>query len=139
MKLLLDTCVLSATVGAEKSSIIAGFLQRYERQAVFLSVITLGEVMRGIMLLPVGQRQQSLLSWFQRLQQEYADRILPVDAETVLLWGEVSARAKLQGYQLPAMDGLIASTALQHGLHVVTRNTKDFLPSGALVINPWAM
>jgi len=105
---------------------------------LFLSVITLGEIGKGVALLPDGKRKQEITTWLNGLDHLFADRILPIDRETAGIWGEITARAQGQGVQVPAADGLIAATALRHGLHVMTRNTKDFEATGALLIDPWA-
>lgn len=71
------------------------------------------------------------------MEREFESRIVPVDADTARLWGEISGSLRRQGRQLAFVDGLIAATAIQHGMHVVTRNVKDFEPTGALIVNPW--
>jgi len=71
------------------------------------------------------------------LEQDYAERILPVDAETARVWGELTAAARARGKTVSVSDGLIAATALRHGLHVMTRNVSDFIDTGAMLINPW--
>lgn len=105
---------------------------------MFLSVITLGELLKGIALLVDGKRKQELTSWATGLEQQFVDQILPVDQEVARLWGALTARAQTDGVQIPASDGLIAATALRHGLQVMTRNTKHFAASHALVIDPWS-
>jgi len=72
-----------------------------------------------------------------RFRKDYGERALPLDVETARIWGELTARAQKKGVIIPPADGLLAATALQHGLHVMTRNTKHFESSGALVIDPW--
>lgn len=104
---------------------------------IFLSVITLGEITKGVLRLPQGQRRTDLLAWLRGLDSNYAGRILGVDRETVGIWGEITALAEARGRVLPVADGLIGATALQHGLKIFTRNEDDFLVTGALVANPW--
>lgn len=104
---------------------------------LYLSALTIGEIAKGIALLPAGKRKIDLLVWFDGLQQFYSERILPVDHETAMLWGNMTARLQLIGIGLPAIDGLIAATAIQHGLHLMSRNTKHFEATGALIIDPW--
>lgn len=137
MKLLLDTCVLTELVSNKGDAKVRAFVQSADRQDVYLSVITIGEIRRGVQLLPTGKRKTQLNDWLVRLQSEYRDRILFVDIEVASVWGEITADAKRRGFQLPAMDALIAATAIRHGLHVVTRNATDFAQSGARVVNPW--
>ena len=75
----------------------------------------------------------------EALERYYADRVLPVDLETSHTWGELTAAAQKAGKIVPASDGLIAATARRHGLHVMTRNTEHFEPTGVLLLNPWAV
>jgi predicted nucleic acid-binding protein len=103
----------------------------------FLSVITIGEITKGITKLPMSHRRQNLESWFSHLQQRHAPRILPVDIEIARIWGEITAKAAQMGRVVPVNDGLIAATALRHGLHIMTRNSADFQATGALLIDPW--
>ena len=111
----------------------AEFISSRHPEHLFLSVITLGEHQKGISLLPAGQERRDLEIWSVLLQGDYAKRILPIDGEVALLWGELAARDR----NLPVPDGLIAATALRHGMGVVTRNTKDFRSTGVVLINPW--
>ncbi len=76
-------------------------------------------------------------SWLQAIESNYSDRILLIDIETVRIWGELTAKAQKSGKTIAAADGLIAATAICHGLHVMTRNVDDFEPSGVLITNPW--
>lgn len=73
------------------------------------------------------------------LERYYADRVLPVDLETSHTWGELTAAAQKAGKIVPASDGLIAATGRRHGIHVMTRNTEHFEPTGVLLLNPWAV
>ena len=137
MKLLLDTCVLSELRRPSPHHAVTALLERTADEDLFLSVVTLGELTRGIALLQEGMRKRELRDWAARLEREYGNRILPVDAAAARLWGTFTAAAARAGVTIPACDGLIAATALRHGLHVVTRNTADFRHSGALLLNPW--
>ncbi len=93
---------------------------------------------KGIALLKESKIKRDLQAWLQALEQHYADRILHIDLETSHTWGELTASAQKAGKIVPASDGLIAATARRHGLHVMTRNTEHFAPTGVLLINPWA-
>jgi predicted nucleic acid-binding protein len=104
---------------------------------MFLSVITVGEITRGVALLADGRKKSALAAWLAGLGQQFAGRILPVDHETSEIWGEITAAGKKKGASIPVADGLIAATALRHGLHVVTRDTRHYVATGAKVINPW--
>ena len=104
---------------------------------LYLSVLTIGEIAKGIALLAASKKKKSLATWLAGLEAQFADRIIPLDIETARIWGEMTARAQMRGIVIPAADGLLAATALRHGMHVMTRNTKHFEASGALVIDPW--
>ncbi|SRR5579885_537410 len=82
-----------------------------------------------------GPHERSLLSWLQKLEDDFSDRILPVDLETARVWGRLAAAMQKNGR--PALDSIIAATAIRHGLPVATRNTADFEPSGVRLLNPW--
>lgn len=113
-------------------------VQALESEDLFLSVLSVGEISKGIAALKESKRKRDLRAWLRGLQAHYADRILPVDLETSQLWGELTAAARKIGKSIPAVDGLIAATARRHGLHVMTRNTRHFRPVGVLLLNPWA-
>lgn len=137
MRVLVDTCVLAEARHPRGNPSVRAALGSIPENALFLSVVTVGEIVKGITLLPHGRKRQDLELWLAGLSGRFSDRILAVDFETARIWGEIAAREQLQGFQLPASDGLIAATALQHGLHIMTRNTKHFAASGALIVDPW--
>lgn len=107
-------------------------------ESLFVSVVSVGEIVKGIALLRDTQHKRALEAWLQTLERHYADRLLPVDLETSRIWGELTAAAQKAGWTVPTTDGLIAATARRHGLHVMTRNTGDFEVTGVLLVNPWA-
>jgi toxin FitB len=110
-----------------------------ESEDLFVSVLSVGEIAKGIALLKESKNKRNLEAWLQALERHYADRVLPVDLETSRIWGELTAAAQKTGKTVPASDGLIAATARRHGLHVMTRNTEDFEATGVLLLNPWAV
>ncbi len=105
---------------------------------LFLSVLTLGELRRGILKLPQGARRGRLDAAYRQLFTEYADRILDVDAPVAEVWAEVTLRDLAAGRPTDAVDELLAATALLHGLTVVTRNVRDFESTGCAVLSPLA-
>ncbi len=139
MKILLDTCVLSELQKTNCIPSVKKLIGEYAQENIFISVITIGEIAKGIALLDDGARKTSLQSWLNGLEENYTDNIIKTDIETARIWGELTAKAQRKGKQVSAGDGLIAATALRHGLHVVTRNISDFEPTEALLINPWAI
>jgi Predicted nucleic acid-binding protein, contains PIN domain len=104
---------------------------------VFLSVLTIGELRKGIDRLRAGKKKSGLEQWLRQLVAVASDRILPIDVETASLWGELTAKLEKAGRPLPAIDCLIAATAIRHGLHLMTRNVADFEPTGVLLVDPW--
>ena len=133
----MDTCVLSELYKPEPLVAVYEAVNNIPDEHLYLSVITLGEIGKGIALLPDGQRKQALLQWFTAIEHEYYERLLPITAETASIWGKITAKAQQDGYVIHASDGLIAATALQHGLYLMTRNVKDFEPTHVMLINPW--
>ena len=103
-----------------------------------LSVLTIGEICKGITLLPDGPRRRGLEAWLTGLHSKFSDRLIGIDSETAEIWGAATARASQRGAVVPAVDGLIAAQAIRHGLTVATRNLRHFREAGALVLNPWA-
>lgn len=135
--MLLDTCVISELYRANADQRVRDDVGRRAPEDLFLSVITLGELRMGAALLAPSQKRSGLEDWLAELQQQFSNRILLVDLDTAIIWGEITARARLKGDQIPAADGLIAAAAIRHGFQVMTRNTRHFEASGALVVNPW--
>ena len=138
MRVLLDTCVLSELRRPKGHPAVRQTVDSLDAENLFVSVISIGEISKGIGLLRASQKKRALETWVQTLQRSYADRILPIDLETSRIWGELTAVAQKTGRTVHAADGLIAATALRHGLRVMTRNAADFEPTGVLLLNPWA-
>lgn len=137
MRVLLDTCVLSEIVRPTGEARVKERVGLFSRDATFLSVITLGELAFGVARLQPGKKRDRFSAALVELEQSYKERILQLDVDTALIWGEIAAARQSIGRPLGPQDGLIAATALRHGLHVVTRNVKDFEGTGSLIINPW--
>jgi predicted nucleic acid-binding protein len=137
MKALLDTCVVAELRRPGGHPGVKSAVAELPDENLYLSVLTVGEIAKGIGLLVAGRKKKALASWLNQIETNFADRILAIDAETAGLWGELTARAQKKGRIIPAVDGLLAATALRHGLHVMTRNTTHFQASGALVLDPW--
>lgn len=134
MAYLLDTCVLSELRKPKSNPGVAEWMDGIEPDEVFLSVLTLGEIRRGIELRRAKDQAaaRALERWLNGLEAHYADRILPITDAIADRWGRLSPNQPL-----PVTDGLIAATALEHKLTVVTRNTDDFLRSGANILDPF--
>ncbi len=131
---LLDTNIVSDAY--KRHAKPADWLRFIDPASAYLSVITLGEIERGVAKL---RRQESpgalkLSFWLQELRQSYSRRILPVTEQIAIVWGDLSA-----GRSRSEADGLIAATALVHDLILVTRNAADFADTGVTVLNPWTL
>jgi toxin FitB len=137
VRALLDTCILSELRRPKGSAAVRTAVDAVDDGDLFLSVLSIGELAKGIALVKDNAQKRKLAAWLQELESEYADRLVPVDLETARIWGELTAAAQKVGKTIPGVDGLIAATALRHGLHVMTRNTADFEPTGVMLINPW--
>lgn len=137
MKALLDTCVISEIQRPKGNPRVRDRVDQLADDDLFLSVITIGEITKGIALLKAGKKKRDLKQWLLDLEQHYSSRILPIDAETAQIWGTITATAQKEGHIIPISDGLIAATAIQHGISVMTRNVDHFATAGALLINPW--
>lgn len=138
MRVLLDTCVLSELRRPTGHPRVRRAIDVLDDADLFVSVISIGEILKGIALLRESRRKRALEAWLRTLERDFADRLLSIDLETCRIWGEVTAAAQKAGRAVHAADGLIAATALRHGLRVMTRNTADFEPTGVLLLNPWA-
>lgn len=135
MSYLVDTNVLSELRRKQPDAGVVAWMQQRPRQSLYLSVLTLGEIRKGIEQLHDSGRRQSLIDWLEvELPHYFVGRLLSLDALTADRWGHLMAGA---GRPLPAIDGLLAATALQHQLTLVTRNTRDFEGLGVPLINPW--
>ena len=130
---LIDTCVLSEARRGDQKAV--AWLRRVDGGALYLSVITLGEIAKGIALKERTDPEFSaaLRTWLHHLHRDYADRVLPIDADVALEWGRLAARRPR-----PMADALIAATAIVHRKVVVTRNVSDFADAGVDLENPWA-
>ncbi len=138
MKYLLDTCVISELVRKKPALRVVKWLSEQEEPALFLSVLTLGELEKGISKLPGGPLRQRLREWVDRdLRRRFLNRILSVDGDVADCWGRLSAETEKKGRKVPVIDGLLAATALTYGLTLVTRNIKNVETTEALLFNPW--
>jgi tRNA(fMet)-specific endonuclease VapC len=138
VKYLLDTCVISELVAHRPNPAVLDWLNAADDEHLYLSVLTIGEIRRGIARLPASARRQQLDAWFRDdMLLHFDGRVLELSTEVMIRWGELVARLENEGRKLPAIDSLIAALALYHGCHLVTRNEKDFAGTGVEVVNPW--
>lgn len=140
MKYLLDTCVLSELVTKIPNPHVVGFVDSLEPDDVFLSVITVGEIVKGIEKLPDSARKRELNTWLQEdLLIRFDGRIFTLDTDVLMEWGKLTAQAEEAGRPMPAIDSLIAATVLSHELALITRNVNDFEAAGIEIVNSWKM
>lgn len=138
MKFLLDTCLISELVKKKPDEKVVTWLDKCDEQNLFLSVLTFGELQKGVSKLLVSDRKEELQTWIDHdLAERFAGRILAVDRDTALVWGRLQGEAEQCGEKLPVTDSLIAATAKAHNLTVVSRHSKDLERCKAKVFNPW--
>ena len=135
MSYLIDTNVISELARARLDTRVVEWFESTPGSALFLSVLTLGELRKGVERLPDASRRERLRLWLEvDLPAWFGDQLLPVDAAVADRWGRLLAEA---ARPLPAVDSLLAATALHHDLRLVTRNERDFVYPGLDVVNPW--
>ena len=138
MSYLIDTYCISELVKKKPNPNVLKWFADQDEISMYLSVITFGELRKGIEKLPDSKKKKELNQWVKEdLNHRFKNRVLNINMEEVNRWGKILATAEKNGKPLPAIDSLIAATAQVHDLTVVTRNTQDMKGSGVEVINPW--
>ncbi len=137
MKYLLDTCVLSEFVKTVPEAKVLAWINARDENDLYVAAMSLAELRRGVARLLTSRRKTDLTAWLEQLQAGFADRILPFTRETAAYWGEMCARVEAGGRTMAAFDSIIAATAVEHGLVLVTRNDRDFTAALPVVFNPW--
>lgn len=138
MNFILDTNVISEFVAPKPNESLLRWLRAIDAEHVFLTVITVGEIKKGIEKLPASPRKDALNHWLNDdLLVRFQGHILEIDVETAVLWGDLSARLQALGRPMGAVDSLLAAIALKWEFTLVTRNTDDFIHSGVKLLNPW--
>jgi toxin FitB len=139
MTYLLDTCLISELVAKHPNQKVLDWLDAQAPETLYISIITIGEIAKGIGKITVSKRKESLTKWLnETLPSRFKDRILGIDFSTMVLWGNLVGQLEQNGRPLPAMDSLIAAIAIHNSLSLVTRNEKDFAGTGVVIINPWS-
>ena len=135
---LLDTNCISEAVRLKPEPRVMAWIEAAEEALLFLSVLTLGEIRKGVAAIPQGKRRSHLEMWLEvELQARFSGRILSIDEAVADRWGLLAANAKRKGKPLSAIDGLLAATAIHHNLTIVSRNVGDFANTQVPVVNPW--
>lgn len=138
MSYLLDTCFLSEFTRKNPHPKAVEWLKNQNETELYLSVLTIGELEKGIHQLSDGKKKRQIRDWFENfVRRHLLERALPVDEKIASKWGSMQAEAEKNGRRLPTLDSLIAATALVHDLVIVTRNVQDMEASGAKIFNPW--
>ncbi len=135
---LLDTNIPSELTNPHPDLGVVEWLENANDEQLYLSVITLGEILKGIAQLPLSKKRRMLQEWLdETLRPWFGGRILPVNEAVAERWGLLAGECKLKGRPIKVADGLITATALENDLTVVTRNVRDFAGLGVEVLNPW--
>jgi len=135
---LLDTNCISELTRPRGDPRVLDWLRAADEELLHLSVLTLGEIRKGITALSEAKKRFQIEAWLEKeLKIRFAGRILPVDEAVADQWGRLAAKAKQLGRPLAVVDGLLAATALRHNLTVVSRNTADFGNTPVPIFNPW--
>ncbi len=138
MNYLLDTNVISELISKRSNKKVVEWLDRLDSNTIYLSVITIGEIRKGIEKLPPSKRKERIKEWLEGdLLLRFQGRILEITTEVMLIWGELTGRLEKEGRPITAIDSLIAAIALQGDYRLVTRNEHDFQYTGVTIINPW--
>jgi toxin FitB len=135
---LLDTNVISELTKPKAEPKVTTWIDATDEELLFLSVLTLGEIRKGVVLLPRSPRRRTLETWLSNdLPLRFSGRILNIDQEVADRWGHLSGLTSARGVNVTVIDGLLAASAIQHNLTLVTRNTKDVAATGVSLFNPW--
>jgi toxin FitB len=138
MNYILDTNVISEAINKQPNPQVMNWLRVMDSQELYLSVVTIGEIKKGVQKLPESQRKETIKTWLEReLLIQFDRRILALDLPVILVWGELVGELEKKGRKLPALDSLIAATAKHYSYTLVTRNEKDFEGIDINIFNPF--
>lgn len=138
MNYLLDTCIISEMVKKQPNLGVIQWINDHDEQHLFISIISIGEISKGIHKLSDVDRKKILSTWLKdELLVRFEKRIITLDVDTISVWGKLTGEAEQKGQKLPVLDSLIAATALAHSLVLVTRNITDFERCNVIIENPF--
>ena len=138
MKYLLDTCLISELTKSEPNKKVVDWVLSEDEINFFVSVLTFGELHKGIEKLPESKKKEALIVWVEdELKNRFQNRIIGIDIPVSITWGKIQCIAEKKGRPMPAIDALIAATGITHDMIVVTRNVSDMEQSGVNLFNPW--
>lgn len=135
--ILLDTNVVSEAMKPESAAVVRAWLDAQAAETLYLSSVTIAELMFGIGALPNGRRKDKLTAALDGVLELFADRILPFDTRAARRYAELAVRARAAGRGFPTPDGYIAAIAATHDFAVASRDTSAFTAAGLAVIDPW--
>lgn len=140
MKYLLDTCVISELIKKAPARSVVEWIQSRDQDSFHLSVLTVGEIQKGITMVTSRKKKLSLQKWLEEeLSRRFTGKILRIDQAIASRWGAISGEAERIGRKVPVIDGLLAATALEAGLILVTRDEGHLKETGVTILNPWIM
>ncbi len=138
MKYLLDTCVISELIKKTPNADVVHWINNEDENNLYLSVLTIGEITKGIEKLQNSSKKTKLKFWLNTdLKQRFKNRMIEIDSKTSIAWGEIQANNELLGHHMPAIDSLIVAQAMVNNCVVVTRNIKDMQQNKVELFNPW--
>lgn len=139
MPYLIDTNVLSETLKPRPEPKVTAWFAGHDPEDLFLSSISLGELMRGASRVKEPAKRERLIRWVEDdLTTQFQDRILPFDQNAAILWGKIMGDGDNTGHRKPMADAQIAAVAKRHGLTLVTRDVKDFEEMDVPFVDPWS-
>ncbi len=137
MSFLLDTNVISEPKQKQPNEKVLEWLGAQDELKLYLSVMTIGEIKKGIARLESGRKKAELEKWLEELRNRFSQRILSLSEKTFLVWGKMYGEFERKGIIRPAFDSLLEASALEHDMILVTRNVKNFQNSSVTILNPW--
>ncbi len=138
MRYLLDTNIISEFIAKKPNKKVLDFVKSLDEDDVYLSVMTLGEIKFGIQKVSSHTKKEQLLLWLEDdLLQRFRGRIVDIDTDTMLIWGEINQHLQSIGRTIPIVDSLIASSCVAKDFTLITRNVKDFYNFDMEIINPF--
>lgn len=137
MNYLLDTCVLSEYKKPDPSAQVLSWLNEQGDESLYISVLTIGEMEKGIFKMPPSKRKTDLTAFVETLMARFTGRILDLDVDVLRRWGTMIGGLESKGRPMPVIDSLMAATALAGDLTLVTRNVADFADTGVKIFDPW--
>ncbi len=135
--ILLDTCVVSEALRPEPSAKVLEWLAELPEHQVFIPSVVIGELWKGVDLLPDGDKRSALRLWLEQLRERFRGRILGFDEDAAVAWGTLTARMERMGRRLHVVDGMLAALALRNSALLATRNMEDFSGTGISGVDPW--